>query len=360
MADIVWSGTGLASIGANWVGGVAPGVNDKIIFGVAGGACSMDLAQVAEVSVDILFTPVITQLAYLFVSADFTLVTNATQNWITDGNDLDIDGDINVTGTGTGITHTAGGSVRFGGDVIINASTLTSPTVIHHSLATPTAAKTHAISNGSGSKFVNLTVVDNQSFVGSISFWCDNVAWGENINISGFGLVVANSAGTTWTGVENITWNGDSINSLALRWNQLTQLPVSDYGNIEIEYRSNTDFGVGTYKTTGLLDLGFNFGTSNLDMPSGCTFLLGEISIGVAGAPTLGCVLTRKAGSSLQVTGDVIVRQDDTIQENKLVHEAGVVDMVIGRDFIVEADAGIDFTNDTSTIYWTRDTNIST
>jgi len=359
MAIIVWSGTGLASLGSNWVGGIAPTNDDTARFSVAGGACTMDLSIVFEMDVDTLYTSVITQTVTLHVRTDFILVTNGTQNWITNGNDLNVDGNITVIGIGSGIVHNAGGAIRFGGNIDLDIGDYTSPTVIHHSLATPTAAKTHAVSNASGSKFVDLTVVDNQSIGGSISFWADNVAWGANINITGSGLLVANSAGTAWTGVANITWNGDSINSIALRWNQLTQFPVSDYGNIRLEYRSDTDFGVGTYQTTGLLSLGFNFGTSNLDMPSGCTFLLGDLDIGVAGSPTLGCVLTQKAGSSLQVTGDVIVRQDDTIEENKWVREAGVFNTLIGRDFIVEADAGIDFTNDTSTISVTTNIDIS-
>ena len=364
MATLIWDNGGVGSLwstAANWDTNTVPQPGDDINFkslSLADSTC--DIASVGDVTVDVLYTGVITQIANLFVSSAFTMTTNATQDWITNGNDLNIDGDINQTGTGVGITHNAGGTLRLGGDIDIDTADLTSPVVIHHSVATPTAAKTHEIINASGSKFVNLTVVDNQSIGGSISFWCDNVAWGDNINISGFGLLVANSAGTAWTGVENITWTGDSINSIALRWNQLTQLPVSDYGNIEVEYRSDTDFAVGTYKTTGKFDLGFNFGTSHLDMPSGCTFLLGEISIGVAGAPTLGCILTQKAGSSLQVTGDAIVRQDDTIQENKWVREAGVLDTVIGGSFTVEADAGLDLTDDDSTISWTTDTDIST
>lgn len=90
-----------------------------------------------------------------------------------------------------------------------------------------------------------------------------------------------------------------------------------------------------------------------IELDEGLIQLLGALILGtldVGGSdPALSALFTQKSGSSLQVTGAVLVHQDDTSDVIKYVRESGTLDSAFGS-LAVEADGELDCSGDSSTI----------
>jgi len=126
--NLAWSGAGgnaFASTGANWVGGVAPGIDDFVTFGSAGSGnpCTWDIAvQVASFSVVGAYASAITLSSDLSVKQGVLLVANAA-SLILAGHAIRDQGDW-AAGSAS-VTGVAGSSVSFEGASPAAVSSLT-------------------------------------------------------------------------------------------------------------------------------------------------------------------------------------------------------------------------------------------
>ena len=212
MALIVWTGPGDASVGANWVGGVAPGVGDT---------------------------------ARLNNANDMTI--DAALNWgglgmvgytgtMSVDNDLDIDGDATFDGTIDGaanieveayITATAGMTMSLTGDVIWNGSGAVF--IQYNAIQIPLEVNGSSILTAQDASFLSSLAVSSGTYNAS-SYAHDMTG---NITISGTGSLNFNTS--------NIDLNTNTLNggSIANQLNTSAQVHDGTVQNLLIKSDNN-------------------------------------------------------------------------------------------------------------------------
>ncbi len=184
-ANIVWNGgTGVWSVGTNWVGGVAPGSSDIATFTGSTAACSISSSiSVAGISISVPVT--ITQASGVTI----TLSGGFTQNAGTfnGGNStISIGGDLTLS---SGTFKSTSGQLQVKG-----AFNKTGGTFTHNSgqvMLLATSSKTFA---SNGATFNNLTIND-----GLAGYWKMDDASGSNaVDSSGYGNTGTAAVAPTW------------------------------------------------------------------------------------------------------------------------------------------------------------------
>jgi len=137
------------STGDNWNPDGAVATDDDIIHDVTSTAnADADISQANSMDVQAAYTGLITQSAELSFTSTFNIAGGAGMKWITNSNDLYVDGNFLVDGSSDGVAHALGATIYLGADADVDNGAGThyfGVVRFHHSKATPTLAKTHLV-----------------------------------------------------------------------------------------------------------------------------------------------------------------------------------------------------------------------
>ena len=327
----------------NWVSDNAPGAPDTAQLDNTSVADSTaDIGLLTAVDIQSGYTGDVTQFGAVKLTDTFTMVTNATSTYDIDSNDLVVDGDYSVTGTGDGVNHnTPGGRLFLGGDATIsndlNINRYIEPVFIQHSDATPTAAKTHDFDLAIAKSRINDLRVGINQTIRLVNEWqTDVVTWATGTSLTNDTTFRKVHVNGTWITPENATYTADVEDNIELSFPNLTLSPA-DYGNCLLRFPFANTL-IGTWKTTGTA----LFRTSNMGT------LIATIS-GSLSCKTLqiGNEAQTARGTTLALTGTLIVTgnalvvaDDGGAAINLLDMQANSVATITGT-LTLEAEAGL-------------------
>jgi len=341
--DLLWS---LSSGGSNDT--TAPGPADKVILDDNGlGACNWKTAEVTDFDILIAYTAVITLSLTLFVSNDFTFVTNATSKLVQNSFDLNVDGLYKVTGAGLGVVSAVGDTTRMNGDIIITNSVMShykGDVFSRHSMATPDLAKTHDVDWPDDKSMAEVrTWGKNQTIrlTGGLTSAADKFESGTIFTDDGVGIKAWIIIGVLVT-PENCTFIASSGGAIRISVQNVATPKGADFDQFRIFIRNNVDTIEGVWITDDVFAFqNFNTGiteTVNITGSINST----DFEIGVSGLPNAGYDV-QASGSQVNAKGNVIIYESDGIETNRLGRSAGVLDASITGNLTVQDLAELDF-----------------
>ncbi|NRA38760.1 MAG: hypothetical protein HRU15_11510, partial [Planctomycetes bacterium] len=291
--DSNWS---LSSGGANDT--TAPVAGDSVVFDGNGlFNCTWNIAQVTSINIDTAYTGTISQSVATFVTGDFTMVST-TNEWARAGFDLEVDGNITVSGTGRGINDAGGGTTYIGGNWMVTNSQASSQfansVYFRHSKASPTVAKIHDIDTSiSNSKPLLMDVGVNQSIrvVGG-NMNSQDINWLGNNVLTDSGLPKWVKVNGPWT---NAATNLTVVNTVPERlfFQVSTGATPMDFGSSRV-YFTNTISTAGTWTGTHRFEFQWDFTLLNG----------GVVTCGDLVANSTRPVILN-SGSTLNINGDI-------------------------------------------------------
>lgn len=346
---------GIASFDGNWStisGGppdtVAPTADDQCVFNGGGiGACDWDITEVAIIDGGTAYPGTITQSVSLNCLAFSVLEVE----WVTNSFDLRCDFLYrDFSAASLGVTHTAGGTIYWGGNVEQSgtaSSILLSPVVIDGGLGTETVAKTHLITGDLDKRPDSCTLLSNQTLRTVGNSYFSTLTLNPNTACtaltSGF-LRIENGLINT----ANCTFLGTTENILTLDL-RTGSVDGTDFGNCRLRFFSVIIIA-DTWRTSGDAQfLSTTAATHVYELINNSSFSCGNLTIGNSN-PAFGVNLTQSGESNLQVSGNLLIRQDDTSVSNAWNRTGTLPTTVIDGNLTVEADAALGFSGDTSRI----------
>ncbi len=351
MVAIVWDDGGVDSLWStkeNWVGDIAPTSADAVEFDATSGAdATCDIAEVASVSIVAAYLGIVTQTVDLLCNGDFDITgQGAAEQWFTNDNDLNVEGDYSVElgGGGKGVDHDDGHTISVKGDVYINGgasgNNMASPFRIYGGILTPTAALTHDVSiSGNNNIPIDYICGENQTMHMTSGVRVVTATFEDGTSVTSDGNTHTFQFNEGIVDPQKCTWAGFDINDITLLPQGLP-FPPADYGNCKV-FPQQTQTMSGEYKTIGDVILGSNGGAQDYTLDSTCKIICRDFTVGVGNTARTSIVL-QETGSDVSASRDAYVLQDDTIGENKWVREDGSI-ASIGGLLTTEADSTLDW-----------------